>query len=307
MEAIKKILDRPIAFHRCFITLTGSVNAALMLSQAMYWSNRTSDPDGWFFKRAEEWEEEIGLTRHEQDNARAKLRKTGFWEEARRGAPATMHFRVDGNVLQKKLAELVETRLPESGKLNCRKAAGQIAGKRQTELPESGKLNCRKAANKMGEKRQTLKGTETTAETTTETTAERARAQATPFGGFEANHLADLTPNLSPLEFALCSAVGWLPDSLGSLQYEQLRRSSIQLSRYADVAPERIARAADFYRSQGKFGFGVEWIARDWGLISAWIEAQSNPAPLADKSRSAQRQQASARAKEILFGGGDKR
>ena len=34
--AILNTLDRPIAFHRCFVTLTGSVTVALMLSQAVY-------------------------------------------------------------------------------------------------------------------------------------------------------------------------------------------------------------------------------------------------------------------------------
>src|SRR5262245_20990917 len=178
MESIKKILDRPIAFHRCFITITGSVNAALMLSQAVYWSNRTSDPDGWFHKTAEEWEEEIGLSRHEQDNARAKLRNTGFWQEVRRGAPATMHFRVDGEVLHKKLIGVVEVSLPESGKLDRRNVANQIAGKRQTGLPESGKPDSGGPANKMAGKRQTFKGTETTAEITTEITAESENSAA---------------------------------------------------------------------------------------------------------------------------------
>jgi hypothetical protein len=32
------LLDRPIAFHRIFVELTGSVLAAVMLSQAFYWS-----------------------------------------------------------------------------------------------------------------------------------------------------------------------------------------------------------------------------------------------------------------------------
>src|SRR5262245_12804084 len=166
MESIKKILDRPIAFHRCLITITGSVNAALMLSQALYWSNRTTNPDGWFHKTAEEWEEEIGLSRHEQDCARAKLRKTGFWEEARKGAPATMHFRVDSKALEEKLMEEGGARLPETGKPDCRKPANQIAGKRQSRLPESGKPDIGKAANQMGEKRQTFLIEETTTETT---------------------------------------------------------------------------------------------------------------------------------------------
>ena len=55
--------DRPIAFHRCFVTLTGSVTAALMLSQAMYWQKRTKDPEGWWCKTVEEWTEETGMTR----------------------------------------------------------------------------------------------------------------------------------------------------------------------------------------------------------------------------------------------------
>jgi hypothetical protein len=53
MTAIQ-ILDRPIAFHRCLVRVTKSVAAALMLSQAIYWSNRTKDPDGWFWKTAED-------------------------------------------------------------------------------------------------------------------------------------------------------------------------------------------------------------------------------------------------------------
>jgi len=31
------ILDRPIAFHRCFVEITKSVAGALLLSQAVYW------------------------------------------------------------------------------------------------------------------------------------------------------------------------------------------------------------------------------------------------------------------------------
>jgi hypothetical protein len=134
------------------------------------------------------------------------------------------------------------------------------------------------------------------------------RAHAPPFDDFGAGRSADLTPNFTPLEFALCAAVGWLPDSLTSTRYDELLPASSLLARHSDATPDRIGHAAAFYRSQGKFNFKVEWIANDWGLISAWIEAQSSPAPApSNNSRTAQRQQASARAKEILFGGGNKR
>jgi hypothetical protein len=124
-DGLESLLDRPIAFHRCFVTLTGSVQAALMLSQAVYWSRRTRR-DGWFYKSRKEWQEETGLTRHEQDTARIALKKTGFWQEELRGVPATMHFRV---AVEKLLSSLSET-----GKLDDAKPANLLAGKRQTLL-----------------------------------------------------------------------------------------------------------------------------------------------------------------------------
>lgn len=89
-----EIFDRPISFHRIFIEWTGSVNAALMLSQLVFWSKRSKDFDGWIYKTAKEWEEEIGLTVDEQYSARKRLRKKGLVEEHLRGVPAILHFRL---------------------------------------------------------------------------------------------------------------------------------------------------------------------------------------------------------------------
>ena len=51
-----------ITFHRVFVDITGSINAALMLSNAIYWTNRLPpERDGWFYKTKEEWEQETGL------------------------------------------------------------------------------------------------------------------------------------------------------------------------------------------------------------------------------------------------------
>jgi hypothetical protein len=99
MDLVLNLLDRPIAFHRCLVEPAGSVNAALMLSQALYWSKRTKDPHGWFYKTRDEWEEETGLSRWEQESARKLLRASGFWFEQLRGVPATTHYRVGLNKL----------------------------------------------------------------------------------------------------------------------------------------------------------------------------------------------------------------
>ena len=94
-DKIIDFLDRPIAFHRLFVTITGSISAALMLSQALYWSKKTTDPDGWFYKTMLEWEEETALSEEEQATARKKLRKSGFWVEERRGLPAKLFFKIN--------------------------------------------------------------------------------------------------------------------------------------------------------------------------------------------------------------------
>lgn len=73
-----------ITFHRVFVDITGSINAALMLSNAIYWTNRLPpERDGWFYKTKEEWTTETGLSRKEQDNARQQLTGIGILETRR--------------------------------------------------------------------------------------------------------------------------------------------------------------------------------------------------------------------------------
>jgi hypothetical protein len=106
-----KVFDRPIAFQRCLIPICGSVTAALMLSQAIYWCQRTHRGDGWFYKTHEEWFDETGLTRHQQVTARKLLRKTGFWLENRRGIPAKLYFNVKFDLLAKALGSSTPTQV----------------------------------------------------------------------------------------------------------------------------------------------------------------------------------------------------
>lgn len=143
LDLFQDTLDRPIAFHPVFVDLTGSVTAGLLLSQAVYWTKRVTSGD-WFYKTMKQWEEETRLSRHEQESARKILRQFSFWQEERRGVPAKMYFRVDIAALYTELLGFKEgkysqTRLPESGKLDCHKAANKKTGKRQTGIPQTGK------------------------------------------------------------------------------------------------------------------------------------------------------------------------
>jgi hypothetical protein len=88
-----KILDRPIAFQRPFVELTGSITAGLLLSQAYYWALRSEG--GRFWKTMSQWQEETGLTRREQDHARKILRGFPFWLEQVRKLEHRVWYTVD--------------------------------------------------------------------------------------------------------------------------------------------------------------------------------------------------------------------
>src|SRR5690606_31593840 len=145
---IDSMNDKPIAFNRHYVALGCGINGALMLSQMVYWSKRTKDRNGFFYKTQDEWEEETGLGRREQETARKKLRELGFVSEHKRGVPCKVHFKVEHDALYTALI--------------------QYAQNSQSSMAESAKLECTNPPNSNGGKRQT--NTENTAETTSENT-----------------------------------------------------------------------------------------------------------------------------------------
>ncbi|MBF8076660.1 replication protein RepO, partial [Klebsiella pneumoniae] len=131
---ILPLLDRPIAFQRSFIRLDIGVTAALFLSQMIYWTNR-SDDDGWVYKTQEEWEEETGLSRYEQEGARKKLRSIGVLQEKKKGVPARLFYKVDNDVLfQALVAANKDAEKPHTG---MRKTTKQVRGKPANFLTEN--------------------------------------------------------------------------------------------------------------------------------------------------------------------------
>ena len=109
------ILDRPVAFQRAFKTITKNTVAALFLSQAWYWSKRHNNDDGWFYNTQEDWEEETGLTRFEQETARKILKRLSILEEKRVGVPAKLYYRLDKD----RIAQMLDFQIavtPQTGR-----------------------------------------------------------------------------------------------------------------------------------------------------------------------------------------------
>lgn len=104
LGAVLSLLGRGVlSFHPRLVALSGGVSSALILAQSLYWTRilakREPDRDGWFWKTREEWTAETTLSRHEQGTARARLAKTAFWQEERRGMPARLWYRIDLDAL----------------------------------------------------------------------------------------------------------------------------------------------------------------------------------------------------------------
>ena len=81
-----------LAIPRLFVDITGDLTLAAMLSQLIYWSDRTSRADGFVFKSAADWGIEVGASGY----AVRKFKNLPFIETRiikANGSPTT-HYRV---------------------------------------------------------------------------------------------------------------------------------------------------------------------------------------------------------------------
>lgn len=124
---LTSLLTRPIAFHRIFATIGGGACCGLFLSQAFYWTSRTKDPDGWFYKSQVEWEEETALTRYEQENVRRELKSRGLIEEKKEGIPCRLFYRINKDSLLQALGGYFKPLSVEEILSSCKSTLNQLS------------------------------------------------------------------------------------------------------------------------------------------------------------------------------------
>ncbi len=121
------VFDEPIVAQRWAVMATGSITAAVMISYALQLSQALQKQnDGWFAKTIKEWQEEAGLSRSEQETARARLLELGLLKERRKGMPARLEYRVD----EDRVYALVDELASES--------YGHLDAREQAPVPEAG-------------------------------------------------------------------------------------------------------------------------------------------------------------------------
>jgi hypothetical protein len=111
-ELIKQFTGQAqvLAIPRPFIKLTGDHICALVLNQIIYWSERTENEEGWFYKTAGDWGEELCISAYQLTRAIESLKKFGVEKKVKKiGAAPVLHFRINFDYFCQLFTEYLES------------------------------------------------------------------------------------------------------------------------------------------------------------------------------------------------------
>lgn len=122
-----------------FVQLLGDYAAAAFLAQCLYWTDRSTEKDGWFYKSREEWAEELCMT--EKQVRRCMEACGAYLEVERRGIPARNFYRPKQAEIAEALSMLKgqqqkPKRANKTGPKgpNCKAPEGQQVGQKKGQL-----------------------------------------------------------------------------------------------------------------------------------------------------------------------------
>lgn len=121
------IKQRPIAYSGALAICFKSRDAAIMFNQLLYWQDKTSRKDGYFYKTADEMFIETGLSRNNQRTALNILINYGVVSHKLASIPAKHHYRVEISKLT-----LIITSLMKSNHLALREVDIKIEEHRKS-------------------------------------------------------------------------------------------------------------------------------------------------------------------------------
>lgn len=107
-HAIHELLKRPIAFQPAVAKALDSIPLAILWGQLYYWTDRTTDPDGWIYKTVDDITDETSLTRKQQTLAKKLGMAMGILEIRRAGKTGVNHFRINFENTEKIVSDFIE-------------------------------------------------------------------------------------------------------------------------------------------------------------------------------------------------------
>ena len=129
---IKKI-GQAVAYYPNLTKKLGSVNASILLSQFIYWHDKTEHPLG-VYKTQDEIKAETGLSRKEQETGRKVLRELGLITETYKRTEHKLYFLFHPNVFDEWFNNEA---MPESDIRECHKVALPMPESDIPPMPES--------------------------------------------------------------------------------------------------------------------------------------------------------------------------
>lgn len=121
---------RSITVYRCLVDITGSVKAAAMLSQLIYWtrvSRHVAERDGWIYKSIAEMEAETGLTKYEQNTCKRRLRELNLISTSRKNFGANLALRVNLDELSDAVCRQLGVQLPQENLISIESLQNQTS------------------------------------------------------------------------------------------------------------------------------------------------------------------------------------
>lgn len=170
------LAKRPLLCPPVFARMCGSITAGMFLRQCLYWTGKSEEADGWFYKDIPKFQKELCMGEKEFRTARGIVTAKGFLETERRGAPPVVFFRVRLETV----AKATQDQIRIDRETDSAERAKSIMAKGQNQLRRKGSSIMAKGQKRdYGEKAETLLA-ETTREKEPETTGAHPRRNGRP-------------------------------------------------------------------------------------------------------------------------------
>jgi hypothetical protein len=125
----------PIAYFPSLVPVAGSVKAAVLLCQLLYWTPRAKDATGWIYKSQLDLMAETGLSLKEQRQARTELKARHLLEERYERLDHQLWFRINVEAYNEAIL-LISNQVPKGHLGKVRKGTSGSNEKALREVPK---------------------------------------------------------------------------------------------------------------------------------------------------------------------------
>ena len=113
-DLLEQFQELPIAYHRIYARITGSITAGLLLSQLLYWDLKMKHQE--FYKTDKDLCDELSIGLYELKGAKKKLLELDFVSIRRKDNPAKTYYKINANSIITRITSYGKNQQQEVGK-----------------------------------------------------------------------------------------------------------------------------------------------------------------------------------------------